>query len=215
MWKKKDVGGSGQAKERSSFFSSGFYGTHEKESESPTSDFQSSTPGVLAPAERVGGVRPGKPSEKLIGLIGSIQGSEQFDVMRLTLKLTEWQILGEHLQPFTVESGQEVIRQGATEATVFLIESGTLGVHREDANGKVQLATVGPGSVVGEGAFFSRMPRNATVQAMNRCVLWALSPMRYTELAHRHPSIALNFVMALGSVVTRRMSNRPKRAAVT
>jgi CRP/FNR family transcriptional regulator, cyclic AMP receptor protein len=42
-----------------------------------------------------------------------------------------------------------------------------------------------------------------------------LSPMRYAELAHRHPGVALNFVMALGSVVTRRMANKPKRGAVT
>ena len=88
-------------------------------------------------------------------------------------------------------------------------------VEDEDDKGKVQLATVGAGSIVGEGAFFSRTPRNATVQAMNRCTLWGLSPMRYAELAHKHPSIALSFVMALGSVVTRRMTNKPKRGAVT
>jgi CRP/FNR family transcriptional regulator, cyclic AMP receptor protein len=215
MWKKKDFGSSGQDKVTSSFFSSGFYGSSEEDSESPNSTFRPSTPGVLAPAERVGGVRAGKVNDAVIRLATSIQSSQQFDAIRLTLKLSDWEILAQHLQPFTVEAGQEVIRQGATEVTVYLIESGTLGVHHEDANGKIQLATVGPGSVVGEGAFFSRTPRNATVQAMNRAVLWGLSPMRYAELAHRHPSIALSFVMALGSVVTRRMTNKPKRGAVT
>jgi CRP/FNR family transcriptional regulator, cyclic AMP receptor protein len=215
MWKKKDFGSSGQDSPRSSFFSSGFYGSSEEDSESPNSTFRPSTPGVLAPAERVGGVRAGKVNDAVIRLATSIQSSQQFDAIRLTLKLSDWEVLAQHLQPFTVEAGQEVIRQGATEVTVYLIESGTLGVHHEDANGKIQLATVGPGSVVGEGAFFSRTPRNATVQAMNRAVLWGLSPMRYAELAHRHPSIALSFVMALGSVVTRRMTNKPKRGAVT
>lgn len=215
MWKKKDFSGSGQDGSRSSFFSSGFYGSSEQDSESPNSNFRPSTPGVLAPAERVGGVRAGKVNDAVIRLATSIQSSQQFDALRLTLKLSDWEILAQHLQPFTVEAGQEVIRQGATEVTVYVIESGTLGVHHEDANGKIQLATVGPGSVVGEGAFFSRTPRNATVQAMNKAVLWGLSPMRYAELAHRHPSIALSFVMALGSVVTRRMMNKPKRGAVT
>lgn len=215
MWKKKEFGNSGQDKVRSSFFSSGFYGSSEEDSESPTSNFRPSTPGVLAPSERVGGVRPQKVNDGVVRLAASIQGSQQFDAIRLTLKLSDWHILAEHLQCFTVEIGQEVIRQGATEVTVYIIESGTLGVHHEDANGKIQLATVGAGSVVGEGAFFSRTPRNATVQAMSRCVLWGLSPMRYAELAHKHPSIALSFVMALGSVVTRRMTNKPKRGAVT
>jgi CRP/FNR family transcriptional regulator, cyclic AMP receptor protein len=215
MWKKKDFSNSGQDKVRSSFYSSGFYGSSEDDSESPNSNFRPSTPGVLAPSERVGGVRPQKVNDAVIRLATSIQSSQQFDAIRLTLKLSDWEILAQHLQSFTVETGQEVIRQGATEVTVYLIESGTLGVHHEEANGKIQLATVGAGSVVGEGAFFARTPRNATVQAMSKCVLWGLSPMRYAELAHRHPSIALSFVMALGSVVTRRMMNKPKRGAVT
>jgi CRP/FNR family transcriptional regulator, cyclic AMP receptor protein len=215
MWKKKDFSTSAQDKVRSSFFSSGFYGSSQEDSESPTSNFRHSTPGVLAPAERIGSIRPEKINNSVIRLATSIQSSQQFDAIRLTLKLSDWNILADHLQPFSVEAGQEVIRQGASEVTVYLVESGTLGVHHEDAAGKVHLATVGAGSVVGEGAFFSRTPRNATVQAMSKGVLWGLSPMRYAELAHHHPSIALSFVMALGSVVTRRMSNKPKRAAVT
>jgi CRP/FNR family transcriptional regulator, cyclic AMP receptor protein len=215
MWKKKDPFAKEGDQQRSSFFSSGFYGSSEEDSESPSSNFRPSTPGVLAPSERVGAVRPTRVDDSVIKLVAAIQASEQFDAIRMTLKLQDWNIFAQHLQAFTVESGQQVIRQGATEVTVYLIESGTLGVHREDANGKVELATVGAGSIVGEGAFFSRTPRNATVQAMSKCVLWGLSPMRYAELAHRHPSIALSFVMALGSVVTRRMSNKPKRAAVT
>ncbi len=215
MWKKKNPFARDGDKPSSSFFSSGFYGVTDEDSESPSSNFRPSTPGVLAPSERVGSVRPQKVNDGVVRLATCIQTSQQFDAIRLTLKLADWHILAEHLQSFTVEAGQEVLRQGATEVTVYLVESGTLGVHREDANGKVELATVGPGSVVGEGAFFSRTPRNATVQAMSKGVLWGLSPMRYAELAHRHPSIALSFVMALGSVVTRRMSNGPKRAAVT
>lgn len=215
MWKKKDFSQSEQDKGRSSFFSSGFYGSSEDDSESPNSNFRPSTPGVLAPSERVGSVRPQKVNDSVVRLASSIQSSQQFDAIRLTLKLSDWVILAEHLQAFTVEQGQEVIRQGATEVTVYIVESGTLGVYREEANGKSEVATVGAGSIVGEGAFFARVPRNASVQAMSKCVLWGLSPMRYAELAHKHPSIALSFVMALGSVVTRRMSNAPKRAAVT
>ena len=215
MWKKKDFRSSEQDKLRSSFFSSGFYGSSDEDSESPNSHFRPSTPGVLAPSERVGGLQSKKVTDSVVRLASSIQSSQQFDALRLTLKLADWVIFAEHLQAFTVETGQEVIRQGATEVTVYIVESGTLGVHHEDASGKVQLATVGAGSVVGEGAFFARTPRNANVQAMSRCVLWGLSPMRYAELAHRHPSIALSFVMGLGSVVTRRMTNKPRRGAVT
>jgi CRP/FNR family transcriptional regulator, cyclic AMP receptor protein len=215
MWKKKDFSNSSLDAPRSSFFSSGFYGVSEEDSETPVSKFQPSTPGVLPPSERVGNVRPAKVTDSVVRLATSIQSSQQFDALRITLKLADWIILTEHLQVFSVEEGQEVIRQGATEVTVYIVESGSLSVNRQDASGLVQLATVGAGSVVGEGAFFSRMPRNASVIASTHCVLWALSPMRYAELAHRHPTVALSVVMALGSVVTRRMTNAPKRGAVT
>ncbi|NJS36570.1 MAG: cyclic nucleotide-binding domain-containing protein [Brachymonas sp.] len=161
MWKKKDPFAQDGEKARSSFFSSGFYGTDESESPN-SSHFVPSTPGVLSPSERVPMRRDQKADDHVIRLVSAIQGSQQFDAIRLSLKLQDWIVLAQHLQMFTVESGQEVIRQGATEVTVYLIESGTLGVHREDDQGKVQLATVGAGSVVGEGAFLRAhraMPR--------------------------------------------------------
>jgi CRP/FNR family transcriptional regulator, cyclic AMP receptor protein len=215
MWKRKDFTSSESDKPRSGFFSSGFYGATDEDAENPSRNFQPSTPGVLAPGERVASVNPARVSENVVKLAASIQASQEFDAMRLTLRLADWTIFAEHLQPFKVEVGQEVIRQGASELMVYIIESGILGVSREDVNGRVDLATVGAGSVIGEGAFFSRMPRNASVHAKTRSVLWGLSPMRYAELAHKHPSIALSFVIALGSVVTRRMSNQPKRVTVT
>jgi CRP/FNR family transcriptional regulator, cyclic AMP receptor protein len=210
MWKKKDFSNSEQNSPRSSFYSSGFYDSEVPDSQT----FAASTPGVLAPSERVQKPQTGLPAPVAM-LIGALQASQQFDALRMTMKLEQWATFAQHLQAFTVETGQVIISQGATEVTVYIVETGTLGVHHEDANGKVQLATVGAGSVVGEGAFFSRMPRGASVQAMVPSKLWGLSPMRYAELANRHPAVALAFVMALGSVVTRRMSNKPKRAAVT
>jgi CRP/FNR family transcriptional regulator, cyclic AMP receptor protein len=215
MWNKKMFGGNSRPREDSGFYSSGFYGGSDSRSESPSSQFQASAAGVLPPSERVGGVQPQKLSDSVVRLVTSIQSSEQFDALRITLKLADWMTLAEHLQPFSVEVGQEVIRQGATESSVYIVESGQLNVTREDATGVVLLSRVGAGSVIGEGAFFSRMPRSASVQAVSRGVLWGLTPMRYAELAHRYPHIALSFVMALGGVVTRRMTNKPKRGAVT
>jgi CRP/FNR family transcriptional regulator, cyclic AMP receptor protein len=68
---------------------------------------------------------------------------------------------------------------------------------------------------VGEGAFFTRMPRTATVQAAGPSKLWSLSPIRFTELTNRQPQLAVEVVLALGSLVSRRLANRPKRVAVT
>lgn len=157
---------------------------------------------------------PGMP-QGIVGLLQAIHTASSIDTLRLTLGVAQWQVLATYLQPFTMEDGQALIEQGSKDTTVYLIESGTLSVHLTDETGRVQLAMVGPGSCVGEGAFFSRSPRIATVQATSRCKLWSLNPMRFTELSNRHPAVALALVMALGSVVARRVNNRPKRGAVT
>lgn len=71
------------------------------------------------------------------------------------------------------------------------IETGSLSVHYEDDAGRVRLAILGAGSAVGEGGFFSHLPRSATVQAVSACKLWRLTPMKFAELSNRQPVIAL------------------------
>jgi CRP/FNR family cyclic AMP-dependent transcriptional regulator len=149
------------------------------------------------------------------GLIQAINHNESGDAFQPALTASQWELLGTYLQPFAMSAGQVLIEQNAQDRTVYLIESGTLTVHYEDEKGRLRLAQVGPGSAVGEGAFFSRQPRNATVQAGSACKVWSLTPIRFTELSNRQPGMALEVAMALGSLVSRRLSNRPKRVAVT
>lgn len=137
------------------------------------------------------------------------------DVFRPSLNAAHWELFGTYLQPLAARQGQVVIQQGAAERTVYLIEAGTLTVHYEDEAHRIRLASVEAGSAVGEGAFFSRQPRNATVQAATPCKLWTLTPMRFAELSNRQPQIALEVAMALGGLVSRRLANRPKRVAIT
>jgi CRP-like cAMP-binding protein len=141
--------------------------------------------------------------------------NDTLDVFRPALNAAQWDLLGSYLQPLAVPMGRVVIQQGDADRTVYLVEEGVLTVHFEDANRRIRLASVEAGSAVGEGAFFSRQPRNATVQAAAACRLWTLSPLRFGELSNRQPQVALEVAMALGALVSRRLANRPKRVAVT
>ncbi|HVZ46937.1 MAG TPA: cyclic nucleotide-binding domain-containing protein [Ramlibacter sp.] len=149
------------------------------------------------------------------GLVRAIQQNESEDVFRPALNAKQWELLATYMQPFALMNGQVLIEQNASDRTVYVVEAGTLTVHYEDGKGRLRLATVGPGSAVGEGAFFTRLPRNATVQAASPCKIWSLTPIRFTELTNRQPNLALEVAMALGSLVSRRLANRPKRVAVT
>jgi CRP/FNR family cyclic AMP-dependent transcriptional regulator len=149
------------------------------------------------------------------GLVRAIGQNDTGDAFQPALTAQQWELLGTYLQPFALNAGQLLIEQHAQDRTVYLVESGTLTVHYEDDKGRLRLASVGPGSAVGEGAFFTRQPRNATVQAGSACKIWSLTPIRFTELTNRQPVMAVEVAMALGALVSRRLANRPKRVAVT
>ncbi len=119
------------------------------------------------------------------------------------------------MQPFTLTSGQILIEQKSHDRTLYFVETGNLSVHYQDEKGRVRMAMVGAGSVVGEGSFFSHQPRAASVSAAAICKLWSLTPIRFGELANRHAIVALELTLALGSVMARRLSLRPRRIAVT
>ena len=131
------------------------------------------------------------------------------------LTQAQWSVLSGYMQASVLAHGQVLISQGAEDRTLYFVESGMLTVHYEDQNGKIRLAAVGAGSVVGEGWFFCYMARSATVQAGSACKIWALSPMRFSELSNRHPNVALALAMALGAIMAKRVVSNRRRIAVT
>jgi CRP/FNR family transcriptional regulator, cyclic AMP receptor protein len=149
------------------------------------------------------------------GLAQSMRLSSALDAVPLNLTDAQWPQLANYLQPVALQQGQVLIEQGVKDRTVYFVESGTLTVHYEDSRERVRIAVVGSGSLLGEGAFFSHLPRSATVHAGSDCRLWCLTPLRFRELSSRHPDVALELSVAMSAVLARRMYNRPKRVAVT
>ena len=151
----------------------------------------------------------------LHGLVQAISQSSAEDSLNNLLSAEQWDLLSSYLLPVALPAGQVLFAQGTTDRTLYLLESGSLSVHFEDEKQRLRLAIVGPGSVVGEGAFFSHLPRSATVQAGSPCKLWSLPAMRFTELANRQPAVAVHLVMAVGAVLAKRLGSRKRRVAST
>lgn len=151
----------------------------------------------------------------LTGLLSAIAQADADDSMSNPLTPAQWDTVSAYLQPYAVPAGHVLFSQGATDRTLYLVESGSLSVHYQDEKERLRLAIVGPGSVVGEGAFFSMRPRSATVQASAPTKLWTLTALRFTELTDRQPAIALGLAMAAGAVLAKRLGNRRRRVAAT
>jgi len=149
------------------------------------------------------------------GLAQAIMHCHAGEALKCQFNPPHWDILASYMQPFTLNSGQVLMEQGALDNTLYFIESGTLSVHYEDEKARVRMALVGAGTVLGEGAFFSHLPRHATVHTSTPCKLWCLTAARFLELAKHHSPIALELTRAIGAVMARRLYNRPRRVAVT
>lgn len=149
------------------------------------------------------------------GLIDAVSRNTVEDALSKAISVQQWEAMAPFLQPFSLAQSQMLIAQGSLDRTLYFLESGSLSVHFEDESGRVQLAIVNAGNAVGEGGFFSQMPRNATVQAVGECKLWNLTYLRFVDMSQKLPRVALALSLALGAILSKRMVDRRKRVSVT
>lgn len=148
-------------------------------------------------------------------LAQAVSESDAIDALDLAIPPLQWEVIASYLQPMMLRRGQLLIEQGVQDRSIYIVQSGMLTVHFEDNKDRIRIAQVKPGSVVGEGAFFSHLPRSASVNAAEDSIVWNLAPLRYRELCQRQPNVAIELTNALAGVLAKRMYNKPKRVAVT
>jgi len=156
-----------------------------------------------------------KPKQPDIAPLVNAIAAGRDDTLARFLPAERWPMLAQYLDFEEVQRGHVLMSQGALDRTLYFVESGSLRVHYGDKAGQIQVATLTRGSVVGEGAFFSHIERNATVQALEPTRIWGLTPARFDQLAKQDTATALALALALGAIVATRMLDISKRIAVT
>lgn len=77
--------------------------------------------------------------------------------------------------------------------------------------GSTPIAHLKPGTVVGEGTFFSGQPRSASVVASDVGVVWTLTEARLDDLCEDNPALAAKFLRSVATVLAVRMQNMAAR----
>ena len=149
------------------------------------------------------------------GLVAAITRRAQEATLGRFLESYRWSVLANFVHVMDLKQGKILINQGALDGHLYFLESGDLQVDVKSEGGLVRLALLGPGNVVGEGSFFSKLPRSASVVAYSDCKIWSMAPADFEQLSRNHPSVALALSMALGAVVATRLLDLSKRIAVT
>ncbi|MEY3701574.1 MAG: hypothetical protein RI891_866 [Gemmatimonadota bacterium] len=104
--------------------------------------------------------------------------------------------------PLRLRAGEVLIWEGSDNLDLFVITEGLVEVVIDALGAPRQLATLGPGNVVGEAAFLARQPRTATVQALQPTTCVVLKATDLQRLAYQHPQL----LMQLGGVLARRLA---------
>ena len=97
------------------------------------------------------------------------------------------------------EAGTLLMREGERGHEVFVVISGQLEVWRRREGG--QIASLGPGEVVGEMALISKKPRNATVRAATPVHLLRIRDTDFLRLLDQIPELWLKIASALADRV--------------
>jgi CRP-like cAMP-binding protein len=105
---------------------------------------------------------------------------------------------------------EELVRQGNPGVGLFVIVSGKVKVVKTNEEGKsIELATHGPGEVIGEMSVLDGARRTASVIAVEPTTCLVLSSWDFKSFLDSHPEVALEIL----PVVVRRF--RETNAALT
>lgn len=136
--------------------------------------------------------------QQLMDAVGRL---DAHDALQCKLTLEEWKALAPYLSVRFLRAGEALMHEGEDERELFILADGELEV---SIHGNV-VATLCPGTVVGEGTFFSGQPRSATVVPSRPGVAWGLHWDKFNQMSHKQPRLAVDLVKALATVLAIRM----------
>jgi CRP/FNR family cyclic AMP-dependent transcriptional regulator len=96
-----------------------------------------------------------------------------------------------------IKEGAQIITEGEAGNTMYVVITGTAKVSR----GGRKLATVGPGSSVGELALLSKGPRTATVVALSDMEVAIITRRKLMRILEEAPDFARKLLEALADMV--------------
>jgi CRP-like cAMP-binding protein len=100
-----------------------------------------------------------------------------------------------HLENY--QAGDQLFVEGARSDVFFLVQEGWVKLTQQ--GGQVAVATLGPGSLLGETDFFLGKTRATSAQASTPLSLWVFNEEDFRDVFREHGEIGLKLGLSLGS----------------
>jgi CRP/FNR family transcriptional regulator, cyclic AMP receptor protein len=95
----------------------------------------------------------------------------------------------------TFNAGEVLMHQGEEGIGLYIILSGKVKVEKTDQTGKqVELASNGPGDIMGEFSVLDGAKRTATVSALETTTCLVLASWEFNSFMKAHPEVAIDIL---------------------
>ena len=94
-------------------------------------------------------------------------------------------------------SGQPLFSEGEQGHEAYLIRGGYVSIWKDDAGRRVELATRGPGEIIGEMALIDHSPRSASVSAKGDVEVEVITQSDLTRMLENVPEPVIKILQQL------------------
>jgi SulP family sulfate permease len=145
-------------------------------------------------------------------LAPEVEDGRPRDLADLTLAIVRDREHAEGLAPYfervDLEPGEFLVEGGLPSDDMFFVGSGRGAVSiAGTGSAPVRIASVGPGAIVGEIAFFLDRPRNASVIVETPMTAWRLTRAGLARLQREQPGLAFRFHEGIAAMMAARITS--------
>lgn len=116
------------------------------------------------------------------------------------------------------KENEVLFHEGDESDGMYLVRSGELKIYLDKDGNEIQLATVGPGGMIGEMAFFEDKPRSASVKALKASEVTKISNQDFEKLIKQIPKWFVTLMSGLSGrlrITNERLQNLENSASGT
>lgn len=113
------------------------------------------------------------------------------------LEKNECQVLADVMRIRDLNDGENLVKEGDNDHTLFVLTRGKLAVKSKINNQDVTVYNMKVGECAGTRAFVDRAPRRASLTAVGNSTVYTLTPEDFESLLDTHPRIVYKVMRGL------------------
>ena len=107
----------------------------------------------------------------------------------------------------TLSAGEILFEEGSTGRELFIVQEGKVRVYKDSPDGKIELATIEKGGIIGEMSLLDNLPRSATVKACEPAKIIVVNQGMFQSVMQAVPM----WLQSIVKIVVSRLRDANKR----